>query len=112
MSISSEELRQARFYLDSEPEVIFRGYTEGDTWNGFACPYLEFSVAQEVARLYEETHGGNWKAKYISEEDTFRFHDPAYEEPEEFAPVKLSGDERLYAIGAYSWAWHEVDAEG
>jgi hypothetical protein len=39
-------MRVADFALDFLDDVTFEGYTQGETWNGFACPYFSFEQAQ------------------------------------------------------------------
>ena len=104
-----ENLRKSKFYLDAEPDVIHEGYTTGDTWNGFACPYFETDVAKDVAEQYIRIHeedGSGRTAEYDPEREVFRFYEPVYDEWDEVEPVEVDGL-KLYPIGAYSWSWHE-----
>ena len=110
MSISKEELRESEFYLDVDPETTFQGYTTGDRWNGWACPYFEKDVAEKIAEHYTELHRydneDEYWAEYVSAEDAFAFHDDQGEEPRMFGPVEID-DTKLYPIGAYCWTWAE-----
>ena len=47
------------FTIDSIPEQMFEGYSDGDTWNGWACPYFERMVAEKVLRA-SEANGYRW----------------------------------------------------
>lgn len=110
MSVTKEDLRQSKFYLEVEPDVVYQGFTTGERWNGFACPYFELNMAKEIAVQFARIHeddAHSWDAEYDPEEDIFRFYDPAYSEPEEFGPVEVGGGEKLYPIGAFSWTWRE-----
>ena len=92
------------FCMDMSEET-FQGFTDGDTWNGFACPYF---IYEEAARLLNE-FGNEWE--FDEEKDSFLVHplgDSEYDEPEEFGSVmiQVDGEEvKTYAIGAYSWIW-------
>ncbi|MCS3645420.1 hypothetical protein [Salinibacter ruber] len=115
MSVSREELRKAQFYLDIDPEETFEGYTKGDTWNGWACPYFEKDVAEQVAEHYSELHRyegeEEYWAEYAAEKDVFAFYDTQSEEPQEFGAVQVGG-EKLYPIGAYCWTWVQIASDG
>ncbi|WP_263788949.1 hypothetical protein [Salinibacter grassmerensis] len=108
----SDNLKAAEFYPDVDPDTTFSGYTKGDTWNGWACPYFEKDVAEQVAEHYSQEdqydHEEEYWAEYIPEEDAFAFHNHEYEEPREFGAVAFDGH-KLYPIGAYCWTWVEVD---
>lgn len=42
------QFQKAIFALDAFEGEQFEGYTTGETWNGFACPYLTFESAQRL----------------------------------------------------------------
>lgn len=94
----------ADFCIDMTEEV-FHGFSDGDTWNGFACPYFEYSEAVRVL----QTLGNQWE--YVKEDKAFivrNLADPDDLEPEEFEVISIVVDGRtieVYAIGAYSWIW-------
>ena len=106
----STEVRKAEFHFDSHPDTTFPGYTKGDTWNGWACPYFEREVAKEIADHYGEMHRYDneeeYWAEYDSEEDIFLFYDTQGDEPRKFGPAEVEG-RKLYPIGAYCWTWVE-----
>jgi hypothetical protein len=113
MPLTKEQLQESKFYLDAEPDVIHEGYTKGDTWNGFSCPYFETDVAKDVAEQYVRIHeddGSGRTAEYDPEREVFRFYEPVYDEWDEVKPVEVDGL-KLYPIGAYSWSWSEVRDE-
>lgn len=102
-------LRKATFVIDSIPDVTFEGYTDGDTWNGWACPYFEKSEAE---RVLEASQANHYSWSYDSEQDAFIVRsedDPEEYEPEVFGAVKRNvednGQVTVYGIGAYSWIW-------
>lgn len=41
-------MRKAFFYLDCIEGRRFEGYTLGQTWNGWACPYFTEKVGKEI----------------------------------------------------------------
>jgi hypothetical protein len=110
MSVGKKNLRESEFYLDVDPETTFKGFTKGNTWNGWACPYFEKVLAEQIAEHYSELHRYDHEeeywADYVSEEDVFAFHNDQDGEPRKFGPVDV-GEEKLYPIGAYCWTWVE-----
>ncbi len=89
------------FSLDMFSGVIFDGYTRGEDWNGFACPYFTFEQANQIVAI---TNENGIKAQYIEAEDAFMF--VIEQETEMFYPAR---DEiiKLYPIGAFCWIWNQ-----
>lgn len=110
--METEAFTSARFCMDAI-EGEFRGYTNGDSWNGWACPYFVRSVAEQVL-IASELNGYRWT--YDAARDVFSVRneeDSADYETEEFAGLDITVGEqamRVYAIGAYSWIW-EIAAD-
>jgi hypothetical protein len=78
------------FSLD---EKSYDGYTFGEKWNGFECPYFEKDVADQIMKDMD----GRF------ENDTYKF-----EGSEDFEPQDIDtedGKKKVWAIGAYSWTW-------
>jgi len=105
-------LRNATFVIESIPEETFQGYTDNDTWNGWACPYFKKSEAERVLRASE---ANRYIWSYDTQQDAFVVRsedDPEDYEPEEFKAVKRTleggGEVTVYGIGAYSWIWELV----
>lgn len=46
-------MNKTTFVIDSIPDAIFTGFTDGDDWNGWACPYFEKSEAECVLKASE-----------------------------------------------------------
>lgn len=103
---------KAQFSIDSIPSKTFEGYSNGDDWNGWACPFFEFETAQQILKL-SEANGYSWS--YEADNDTFAVRnseDPADYSPEEFAGTKIQVDGHeftVYGIGAYSWIWEVAE---
>jgi hypothetical protein len=106
------EFVKAHFCIDSIPSTKFEGYTNGDDWNGFACPFFEGGIAELVLKASEQ-NGYSWE--YVPEDDTFIVRntaDPIEYEPERFEGQIISvgnNEIKVYAIGAYSWIWGECE---
>jgi hypothetical protein len=84
---------------------FFTAWTDGSTWNGFACPLFAHKVALAIASdLGDMTHHTG--------QDAFIWHPADREEPEVFAGivVQLPGrTETLYPIGTDGWCWQAVE---
>jgi hypothetical protein len=106
------EFEKARFNIDAIPDTVFEGYSDGDTWNGFACPYFEKDVAEHVLRA-SVRNGYSWT--YDADRDAFivrSIQDPPDYEPEEFLgqSIMVNGQKiTVYGIGAYFWIWGMVE---
>ena len=102
------QFRKATFTLDSLPNVAFEGFTDGSTWNGFACPYFTFDVAEDILQQ-SEVNGYRWD--YDADQDVFLVwheEDSADWEPEPISAVQISVGDSLYKsypVGAYTWTW-------
>lgn len=97
------------FRIDLSEEV-FHGYSDGDTWNGFACPYFDYNEAVRVLN----TLGNKWE--YNEEQKVFTVFDLDDDEgesdPVEYEMVELFIDgicKEAYGIGAYFWIWDLVE---
>jgi hypothetical protein len=106
------KLRKSLFYLDILPQKKYHGYTFGDSWNGWACPYFAFKEAERIAedqRLLNDlvSDGTDYKARYIEEEDMFSFYEPYEDDWYNFEPIEVNG-KKLYPIGTRYWTWSEV----
>jgi hypothetical protein len=99
------ELRPIRVTLDHE--VAFDGFTYGELWNGFECPYFTKEVADQILEYFKTT--GQPNCRYNAEADVYVFYheDGCEDEPDYFGITSKNG---MYAIGAWGWAWVEVDA--
>lgn len=60
---------KSKFQIDDGP--IYEGYTNGNHWNGWACPYFTREVADQIAMLLPTRD--IWKKKSLSSrERTFK----------------------------------------
>ena len=92
----------------------FEGYTDGDIWNGWACPYFLQEVAEKVL-AESEANGYSWE--YEEAQDAYvvrNENDPVDYEPEIFEGIEISVEGNrttVYPIGAYSWVWEICEDE-
>ncbi len=103
-------LRPARFQIDAIEGRTFEGFTKGETWNGFACPYFTYEQAQDLLGAFVQA--GDRDAQYDADGDAFMFGNigegPATpEDLERFGLIRVGALE-LYAIGAFGWCWTEA----
>lgn len=112
-------IEATRFSLDPLPNEVFQGFSDGRTWNGWACPYFTKDQADRLVTAWER-HG--YQAAYNAQADVFKFgpldtvgdsaavdlNDP--EEAEQFGAVEVDG-RKLYPIGAGAWIWDMVETD-
>ena len=108
----SGELQETEFYLDMDPDQTYTGYTDGDTWNGWACPYFSKDEAQKITEAFDGLEhpydGSLHRATYDEETDAFAFYEPTSDTWETFKGVDRDG-KRVYPIGTYAWTWCEIN---
>ena len=97
---------KATFVLDAFEGEEFEGYTQGETWNGFACPFLPFESAQ---RLMEVLNAAGQKAFYDAATDHFVCAEEDYEDdPDRYGALEVEGVGKLYPVGTRVWTWEQV----
>jgi hypothetical protein len=121
----SLELQTARFCTDLTGEnVYFDGFTFGNIWNGFACPYFTLEVGH---RIVEATNSAasEWLKRdptfnalhglYDSQRDAFMFYqvlEAGSQNPEQdwdIFPAEVINEQKLYPIGTGGWAWSQEE---
>jgi hypothetical protein len=120
-SAGAGHVRAARFEIDTcqygYPEGV-PGYTRGERWNGWQCPYFEKPAAMVVISYLLQDE--NTVAYFDPDRDAFIVNtycergarDPEYDEV--FAAEVMDtpdGTKTVYPIGAFSWCWDEVPTE-
>ncbi len=102
------EFYESEFGIDDGDILPYlRGYSQGDRWNGWACPYFEFENAKKILELVTEG-GGYWE--YDKATDIFRAlpHMADFEESWKGLDIDVNGETKhVYAIGAYFWTWQD-----
>ena len=102
-------MRPAKFTIEVYPEQTFDGFSRGEDWNGWACPYFDFEQAKKVMEAHRQR---GWKAWYDELDDQFVFdfsHD-GDGEPDAF-PAEVIGGKKLYPIGAFCWIWEGATSQ-
>lgn len=99
-------MRATKFTIDSLDGYVFDGYTDGEEWNGFACPYFTYNQAEKVLEAYLATGRKAW---YDADADRFVFEVDGKDEVDSFNAVELVG-EKFYPVGAFCWIWDEAEA--
>ena len=94
-------MKQAKFVIDTFPDQSFEGYSNGEEWNGWACPYFTFEVGQKILRAHN-FNGMN--GMFDETADRFVFENG---NEEEFYPAITVDGKKLYPIGNCSWIWEE-----
>lgn len=88
----------------------YTGWTTGEVWNGWACPYFEIEVARRVAADYASANAAEGAtAEFDENTNAFRFLDPVQGEWEVYEGFEEDG-RMLYPIGTQYWTWTEVTA--
>lgn len=103
------KLKQTKFTIDTLEGQTFSGYTLGEEWNGWACPYFTFEQANKLLETYRSIktyEGKSLRAYYELDKDVFCFEVDSYDEMLEFSPVEVEG-KKLYPIGVGDWIWEE-----
>ncbi len=96
---SNDEIAKPGFF-SIDGETKYAGYTFGDDWNGFECPYFEKEAADKMSM---DMMGR-------AEGDTYVF------EQEDDEPLTINseiiktvdGDKKVWPIGAYYWVWSDA----
>ena len=89
----------------------FEGWTAGESWNGWDCPYFEREVAMQIAEVWEQLafSGEVFQSRYDEDQDRFCFRSND-SDWECFGRQIITVEDRqitVYAIGAYAWVWQE-----
>jgi len=101
-------MRKTKFAIDFFNDQTFEGYTQGENWNGFACPYFTFEQVQELLNAWQAK---GWDASYDAEKDRFTFEvntSTAEQECDSFSAIEFRGT-KLYPVGAFCWIWEEAE---
>jgi hypothetical protein len=97
-------MRKAMFSIESLSNQIFEGYTQDETWNGWACPYFTFEEASKIVEAQRKTGEDAW---YDQDSDQFIFR---IQGEEEVFPAIQIQNLKVYSIGSTSWIWDEIES--
>lgn len=99
--------RKAKFAI-CDDDRRYVGYTNGDLWNGWACPYFTLEVGKQIC---EDFTDDDYKFYYKKDEDAFFIYgveeDHVSEIGSSYNVMTVDGELKLYDIGAFNWVWDE-----
>jgi hypothetical protein len=119
-------MREAKFSIDLLGDQLFDGYTKGETWNGWACPYFNFEQGQQIVAatnraaaewLKRDQEFNTLHGQYDSKLDAFIFYyrmESGSQTPEEdwdIFPAEEINGMKLYPIGAGCWVWEHASEQ-
>lgn len=96
-------MEKAKFYIGDGP--IYDGYTNGNHWNGWACPWFTREVADQISR---EVNDGYSSMVYNKANDCFIYKGYRNEGSDIFKGKDIRG-KHLYPIGTAYWMWDKAD---
>lgn len=98
-----KKLKEAkRIKVTIDDGNTFIAWTFDEVWNEWAVPHFEKGEADKVAKVHN--------CKYFPQKDSFVFvQGNEIEEFEGLNIQKMEGPKKVYAIGAGSWVWDEVE---
>lgn len=105
------KLHPAKFSIDTLGSVVFEGFTSGETWNGWDCPYFTFEQGQKVMEVFNATNTAETArapSRYDEERDAFCFFIESIEDSDDFYALIIEG-QKFYPIGTGCWIWERVD---
>lgn len=104
---------KALFGLDNW-EPTYGGFTAGQHWNGWACPYFEKAVAEKILTDYVAADE-NYTWWYTESNDTYYLRNnenPELSDTWWAQHIKVNGVElTVYPIGAQCWIWDQVNED-
>lgn len=98
-------MKQSIFGIETFPEQEFVGFSKGEEWNGWACPYFAFEEGQKILRAHNSAGRTAW---FDEKADQFVFE---INGEEEYFPAIHENDGKYYPIGNGSWIWEEKNDE-
>ena len=101
-------MEKAKFYIAEGP--IYEGYTNGDHWNGWACPWFIKEVADQIAKEVN-ADAPYCTMHYDKENDAFIYKGYGEEEVGIFKGKDIHG-KHLYPIGTAYWMWDKAKRKG
>ena len=87
-------MKKALFQIENDP--VFKGYSDGTKWNGFANPYFDLQTAKMVLAYYQNQDCEESREQWLGWEL-------------EKNPKVFNG-KKLYGFG-YGYIWHSLEAD-
>lgn len=95
-------MEKAIFVIDGINDA-FIGFTKGETWNGFACPYFSYDEATRIMHQYKQFPMQSMV--YIKSDDCFLCYDGRYHG---YDYKTADRNQHLYPIGNSVWIWDQI----
>lgn len=100
-------MKKSLFTIDGF-DAIFEGYTQGQHWNGWACPYFTKEVAGKIMQVNNKSHDFKaYQMHYDKEQDAFIRQEDEGDEPYVMKGIDIDGM-HLYPIGTMCWIWDDI----
>lgn len=109
-------LKKSLFNIDGNP--FYEGYTNGNHWNGFACPSFTKEVCKKICEGINALGYDFQKAYYDEYSDAFIVTDTnciendnpkgIQEEAQGHDIETEDGILHLYSLGSYNWIWDDI----
>ncbi len=94
---------------DGHP-LALQGYSDGSTWNGWACPYFTHEQMEQLQEMLRLSGSEDMSLLMEVPDSFFYVHDPSYHEWESRYVIPsviadtVDGKQRLYYMGG-EWTW-------
>jgi len=102
------------FQLTDTPGVYhippFEAFTNGRTWNGWACPMFEKAEADRLVEVLRADPYWDGDHRYDPEQDAYVLGCGDGDEEDIWPSSEFEGH-HVYAIGAGSWCWNDLTDE-
>lgn len=104
-------MRKAFFGIDGLEGGIYAGYTKGDKWNGWDCPYFPTAPANQI--MFDLEGQSDYDlATFDAPTDSFVTRYEGGEEENEYwegMDIEVDGETvHVYPIGSHGWVWQEI----
>lgn len=99
--LGGPQLQGAWFCFDDGP--AFRGYHDGTTWNGWACPCFTKEIADHIIEFFNKTNEGP-PSRFVPEYDGYMLGWEQEDEPY----IYKKNSAGLYELGSGSLCWNLI----
>ncbi len=106
----SKIARKSIFTIDAFGDTEFPGFTFGANWNGWATPYFEKEVADMVMSNNNKINGPEYQMVFKNDSYTVGT-DGDEDTTDKQVIVTEDGEKTVWAVGAFSWTWHEKNVQ-
>lgn len=103
---------EKRYFTIDNCATYYEGYDRGNSWNGWACPLFEKSIAENICKNVDD--GETIITSYDKEKDCFKVKDTNNDIVSIFygENFEIDGETKhLYPIGSGEWTWDSYTKE-